>query len=146
MGFLWSMKGGSMVYKTIRIVIICILFLFPLNVFSSSIKEDYELQERCGKSSEDFFRKNYGNGTIKTDSANEFWSYKNHYNKKMNKCFILCEELVPKKKELFDIHENNYYGYLIENDKHQVVFCSVLDKKCKSEKEWDLLVKPYMEE
>jgi hypothetical protein len=50
-------------------------------------------------------------------------------------------------KKFFDVNENREYGSLIqfEND-NKPSTCRILEKDYDSEKEWDLIVKPYMEE
>jgi hypothetical protein len=140
-------------YLGIIILLICSFFLLPQNTYSKSNKEDYELQEKCGKRSNEFFNKEYDNGTVKTKDGTTTTYYTNHYNKKQNKCLLLLKSthiFNDKKKgyryseNLLDIDENQEYGYFIENGKN--IVCFVLDKECKSEKEWELLVKPYMEE
>jgi hypothetical protein len=120
------------------------------------IKEQYslsELQEQCEKRSNEFFSKEYGNGTVKTKDGTTTTYYTNHYNKNQNKCLLLLKSthiFNDKKKSyrylenLLDIDENQEYGYFINNGKN--IVCFVLDKECKTEKEWESLVKPYMEE
>ena len=116
------------------------------------IKEDYELREKCKKRSNEFFSKEYGNGTVKTKDGTTTTYYTNHYNKKQNKCLLLLKSthIFNDKKSyrysenLLDIDENQEYGYFIKNGKN--IVCFVLDKECKSKEGWDLLVKPYMEE
>ena len=112
-----------------------------------------ELQEQCGKRSKEFFSKEYSNGTVNTKDGTTTVNYTNYYNKKQNKCFLLLKSthiFNDKKKgnkyseNLLDIDENQEYGYFIEYVKN--IVCFVLDKECKSEQEWDSLVKPYMEE
>lgn len=50
----------------------------------SKITDLYELRERCGKRCQEYFQHK-----IVPESLNpELWKYENHYNKKMNKCFI----------------------------------------------------------
>lgn len=83
-------------------------------------------------------------------------TYQNHYNKKLNKCFlILTFTNYPKDKRtevsymkrLVDFNENKEYGAFSKFSKKTYPFgCRFLDKSCESEREWDLLVKPYMEE
>jgi hypothetical protein len=109
-----------------------------------SAKEIYELQERCGKQTSEFFKKEYGNGIA---SNGIFSGYQNHYNKKLNKCFIIITSTSPsmKLKNLFDFNENKELGSFVVN-KYLPMDCRVFEKKCKSEEEWDSLVKPYMEE
>ena len=60
-----------------------------------------ELQEQCGKQSEEYFNKEYGNGTINTKMETTDICYTNHYNKKLNKCFILI-----KSTQIFKDNEN----------------------------------------
>ena len=119
----------------------------------SQKKVDYELQEKCGKQSKEYFSKEYENGTVKTKDGTISTYYTNHYNKKQNKCFLLLRftHIYNNKKKgysysekLWDINENNKYGFFVENGKNNL--CFVLDKECKSEEEWNSLVKPYMEE
>jgi uncharacterized membrane protein YhiD involved in acid resistance len=91
---------------------------------SISQKELYDLQEKCRKQSEDWVEKKY---------KGKKYSYNNHYNNKLNKCFILVFE-----KQL---------GYLVVfNDRGGVFIGYILGKKCETEEEWDKFVKPYMEE
>lgn len=141
------------------ILIICVLFLLPFNVYSSSIKEDYDLSERCGKRSEEYFRKEYGNGIVNTDDGQQLSNYQNHYNKKMNKCFFsVISTYISKNKKtnkiesikqkyLFDINESKEYGsFVLWGKQTKPNDCRVLDNSCNSEGEWDSLIKPYMEE
>ena len=117
-------------------------------------KDDYELQEKCEKRCEEYFKEDYGNGFDEDGISN----YTYHYNKKLNKCFILINSIEFIKniedkfknitmKTLFEFNENKEYGSLVLFGKNiKIESCVVLDKSCKSEQEWDLLVAPYMEE
>jgi hypothetical protein len=138
--------------------IISLLFLLTLfgNAYAASSKEDYELQERCGKRAEERFKSAYGNGISKYEENTIMSDYTNHYNTKLNKCFVLTTStIIPKKekesgsysKDLWDINENKNYGSFskfIVGDK--LTSCRVLNKFCASEAEWDALIKPYIEE
>ena len=136
-------------------------FLFLLIVFftisfmplvgcnnQNSTKEQYQLQEQCGKRSDEWFKKKYGN------EDEPSLSYQCHYNKKLNKCFILITEDSKNKldnkpyyrKALFDINENREYGFFFMDDKGTNCFLMVSKKECKDRLEYDSLVKPYMEE
>lgn len=97
--------------------------------------EDYELQESCRKESDKYFTEKY--------SSSNF-SYQNHYNKKLHKCFLLMASKRDKIKDLYAISESTHYGMFMD-DKHGM-YCNVLIQECENETEWDLLVKPYMEE
>ena len=101
-------------------------------------KEQFELQNKCGKISKDFFWKNY--------NSNDHYRF--HYNKKLNKCLMVTTEkgVLGRKKELLDVYENNTYGIMRMNKEQKVTSCDVFRKICKTEDEWDSLVKPYMTE
>lgn len=148
--FYWEWMDKSMYKRSLIIVISFFLFLLlPLNVYSSSIREDYDLSDKCGKRCEEIYHKTYNNGVIETGKNTLFYDYENHYNKKLNKCFMLIREegtITGTKKALTDIQENKTYGHVRKNKDYKIILCWVLDKKCQSVEEWDLLVKPYMED
>lgn len=137
--------------KTANFLIMLIMLPLVLlsNVNGGSVKEEYELQERCAKSAADCFKRWYG----KEDLLNH---YSNHYNKKLNKCFILIiSTTLPKNKPdrpsisklLYDVNEQKEYAsFFMFTDSKQIMDCTVLGKPCSSETEWDTLIKPYMEE
>ncbi len=102
-----------------------------------------QLQKKCSNETERFFRKEYG--------KKELSGYVNHYNRKMNKCFILISspEVASKTiyETLYDHFENKEYGSFYSSiDGRQNVICNMLGTHCKSYDEWQSLVKPYMEE
>jgi hypothetical protein len=122
------------------------------------IKGADELQKQCEKKSEEYFKKEYGGGIINGEKGERLTSsYTDHYNKKFYTCFILMNstEFINMKGEIksiriktfYDLNENREYGSLIqfEND-NKPCSCRILEKYCDSEKEWDLMVKPYMED
>ena len=143
-------------YLGIIIILICSFFLLPQNTYSSSKEEDYKLQERCGKYCDEMFRKVYGNGLTSDENSSIISGYQNHYNKKLNKCFILITSKdYPKDKKtdvllmknIYDFNENKEYGSFSKFRKDVTPSdCNISEKTCNSEQEWDLLVKPYMEE
>jgi hypothetical protein len=108
-----------------------------LSESEKKLKKEEELRGKCEKQCKMFFRKYIDSSKIKL--------HKNHYNKKLTTCFILTSDIKNTEKYLFDVNENKNYGTFIQRN-NNVVFCFVLKKKCNSEKEWDSLVKPYMEE
>jgi len=126
--------------------------------YSGSVKEDYELQERCGKHAEQLFEKFYGNGVNDDKNGLMMSRYNCHYNRKLNKCFMLListGSLKEKTKDnlgfytdkgLWDINENKQFGQFFSGTKTKVVQCEVTGKTCHSESEWDSWIKPYMEE
>ena len=126
--------------------------------FAQSKKEEYELQERCGKRAEEQFRRDWGsNGVINTKEGQVVGSYRNHYNRKLNKCFVLLtSESLPYKEKtprvsrqitLYDINESKDYGlFIMVSGDARPLSCQVAGTRCQSESEWDALVAPYMEE
>lgn len=118
-----------------------------------------ELQEQCVNRSKEYFKKEYGNGIIYGENGERLISrYTNHYNRKLNKCYILItstqfirnnENKIENigLKTLFELNENKKYGSLIKyENNNELINCRILEKYCNLEKEWDLVVKPYMEE
>ena len=135
--------------------IIILSFIFSFSVFAN--KEVYELQERCGKRAAETFKNLYGNKSYKGKDINiDIMRYRNHYSTKLNKCFSLDISegftLNDDKKEsrfymetLFDINENKEYGNYYEQEGMTLV-CSLEDNFCHSRKEWENLLKQYMED
>ena len=116
------------------IILICLFLLISTNTYSSSIKEDYELQERCGKRCEEYFKKEFGNGIISNEEVSGVKNFQNHYNKKLNKCFILITDTgfiknnnkIYKSKSLLDINEKKDYGFFYNYE--TFIICNVLEK------------------
>lgn len=114
-------------------------------------KADYQLQEKkCENKCEEYFKKQYGNGIL--NGGKRTVTYQNHYNKKLNKCFIMLTtnfiiekyKMSYKEKFLFDVNYLRDYAFFYNSGKF--TFCDVERNKCNSEEEWVSLVKPYMEE
>jgi hypothetical protein len=116
----------------------------------------YELQERCGKRAQEVFNKEYGNGNFSKDGKTFIITYTNHYNRRLNKCFVILKAISFSEKKdklgmltdktLWDINEMKQYGSFDQFFKGELFSCQVLDKGCNSEIEWDSLVKSYMED
>jgi hypothetical protein len=115
-------------------------------------KELYELQERCGKRAEEFFRREYGPAFSKD---RQMFNYENHYSSRLNKCFLLeiadvyekGKSASTKNMRLFDFNENREYGTFVGGicDGCGPMACLVQDQVCQSESEWRQLLKPFME-
>jgi len=116
------------------ILLFSLVVLFIFNGCGDDNKADDQLQANCGKSSEEFFKKSY--------DAIYSGFYASHYNKKRNKCYMLFYNPVTKRKILYDVNKSNLRGMFSPDG----IYCFVYEKKCKTEKEWDELVGPYMEE
>lgn len=149
-----------------------LFFLFAFTLFVSpalsqekkskelSTKELYEFSEKCGKYTADEFKKSFGSEGMKSGKdgiTNNMYS--NHYNAKLNKCFMMLKSwFIPKEKDgnvidtktLIDIVENKEIAELTivkeKDHKVRILTCIILDESCNSEYEWEKFVKPYMEE
>lgn len=113
-------------------------------------KQIYELRKECGKSAVEFAQRWKlcdGKGT-----------YQNHYNMKLNVCFIYMTASCNTDKgiddkfwaeSLFDVNENKEYAHYIGrgisfHDKPAA--CYAGNDQCKSLAEFLELIKPYMNE
>jgi len=129
------------------------------SVKAATTKEEYELQERCGIIAKEVFKREHGNGTFKTEYGQTEAVYTNHYNRKLNKCFVMItltdyvyKNNQPEYAKSFvitvnDINENKEYGRfhnIYKQDKP--AFCQVADRTCRDMLEWETLIKPLMEE
>lgn len=136
----------------LSVFFMCVLMLFSCMIGCSPSKEDDPLQQACGKRCAAYFKQEKGEGVFDDQEHSGAVSYKFHYNKKMNACFILLDENGYKRKEdklyemksLWDMKEKKKYGLFFNMGTS--TSCHVLEKKCASEDEWDKLVAPLMEE
>jgi hypothetical protein len=102
--------------------------------------ETTALRNTCEKQCEEW---------VKADERKFFrdkFTHQNHYNTRLDKCFILLQYTKKQSKILKNIIENKIYGSFRSKQDGKIIICNVLEKTCKSEEEWDSLVKPYMEE
>ena len=116
----------------------------------------YELQERCGKQAENWFRSEWGHaGVTNTKKGQATANYRNHFNGAMSKCFVLLTYLdLPYKDKkqspstqitLFDVNENKEYGTFFKFANSELLFqCDVEKRHCKSRDEWETMIAPYM--
>jgi hypothetical protein len=120
-----------------------------------SDEEVYERSEKCAKSAAQWINKpgDTKEGVSGDAMGTTVMNYTNHYNSKLNQCLALVTtRYVPKDKgatvrtkALYNIHENKEIAGITKiND--GVVECKFNDEWCRSEDEWEALVKPYMEE
>src|SRR5262249_17092058 len=116
-------------------------------------------QERCGKRAAERFRQEYGQeGLYKTEDGAASTGYRNHYSSKLNKCFILVTttDLPTKGKSkgnsttlmlLYDLNENREDGNYFKREADPFPLeCRVAGRVCRSEAEWETLIKPFMDD
>ena len=123
-----------------------------------SQQHSLDLQEKCA----DQARKEFALSGYK---PKDLAGFENHYNQKLNKCFILYQATTPAtgstvfvNKTLNDAFEGkNYAQYAWKSDEHkkywevapfvcQVTTPSSEEKFCHSTEEFEQLVKPYMQD
>lgn len=122
----------------------------------SNASADYDLQAKCSKDAKAWFNENFSR-----DKDTMFLDFTNHYNKSLNKCFILVEyhfSFGPSGSwtndiSLWDIYENSKYGDFAENHlittapkfetQSKVYQCAVAGQQCKTMEEFNNLTSSY---
>lgn len=140
---------------TILIFLVAIsVFAFQKEIFAEQNgidrKQIYELSKECGQNAFIFSQRvRLCDGKV---------TYNNHYNLKLNKCFIYmsssCEGNKSKNDQfysesLIDVNENKDYGTYIGTGKiidDKPAMCNVSGKPCKSLLEFQNLIQPFMTE
>jgi hypothetical protein len=117
---------------------------------------DYDLQAKCGKDARTWFDEN-----SPREKTTKFLVFRNHYNKPMNKCYILVEHHYDLDDRLswgnnialWDVYENAKYANFIgatriytnpARTEESVIACESEDKKCKTIDEFNEIVTPYL--
>ncbi len=120
-------------------------------------KEQYELQERCGKRAQEFFERRWGDGIRNTDVGYITAAYESNYYPELNRCFILMEvqsikfpnEEIFEERFLYDPNTNKVYGSFIwPAGKPNPTVCNLSVEKrqaCSTVWEWNALVAPYID-
>lgn len=122
---------------------------------SASKKENqavqiYDLESKCAKDAKDYFSANW-----RTDDTTAGLDYTNHYNRALNKCFVLVrrQTFINPKEEwnrdvtLADVHERVNYGEFLENHagtSTRLAACAVGGASCAAEQDFETRIKPYM--
>jgi hypothetical protein len=121
----------------------------------------YDLQAKCSKDARIWFNENWSR-----DKNTILLDFTNHYDAKLNKCFILVEyhyksdfagpggNSWTNDMSLTDVQQNAKLAYFAENHitnwkpeyslRNEVISCNVLDKECKTGDEFNNLVSDYM--
>jgi hypothetical protein len=128
-----------------------VLFLIPLLisiliVSQTSAQSTLALQEKCAQGAKVLVDNIFHPG-----SGENIVVYEAHYNKKVDKCFVLVSLSIPELylKTLYNVFENKEIGYYSENyyeDSRGKVFSKVQNVACNSLDEFEALIRPYMEE
>ena len=139
------------------------LFFTIIIISDANAQSTLALQEKCAE----FVKKNLGEpGVIDRGKKDDLsmMGYTNHYNKKMDKCFVLIsythfthtakgQDQTQFHQELWNAMDGKEIGLYSSNQvkegsswKHYENGCKVGDTICHSKTEFDALIKPYMEE
>jgi hypothetical protein len=112
---------------------------------------DYDLQAKCSRDAKTWFNENWSR-----DKDTLLLDFTNHYNKSMNKCFILVEYNYSigangswvSSSQLSDVYENSKFATFAEHHSastdDRVNICELSDKKCKTPEEFNDFVRPYL--
>jgi hypothetical protein len=128
------------------------------NGYAATAKDEYELEERCGKNAREFVKYEYG--YIHAEIVGQpSVTFVNHYNKKLNKCFVMTtiarmvyknnqpEAVASLLYELKEVNEHKSYGsFHYDNAQNKLISCNVVATICYDVLQWQSLVKAYMEE
>lgn len=135
--------------KTSHLAIVIIFLALFLIAGCRQSKEDYV----CEEQSKAYFKQEFGDGMFDNREGAGTVTYKSHYNKKLKKCFLLLDENGYKRsvdklynvKTLLDVTEKKKYGFY-SNIIGISTECIFSGMTCRSEEEWNSLVRPYMKE
>ncbi|MCK9615102.1 MAG: hypothetical protein M0R48_06330 [Candidatus Omnitrophica bacterium] len=125
---------------------------FPAKSVSKSSTEIMELENKCFLAASDFFKENGFNP--------KNCGFQNHYNSKLNKCFINIKSAKMEEggrlsfhKLLYDVYNRKKYGeysWKPEDGKNywevKPSICFTLDKSCRAVEDYESFAKEYMEE
>jgi hypothetical protein len=132
-----------------RVLVVAAALLVGTATHAQPNKEQYELQERCGKWTAEVFAKDWDTEVSNTELGQTIRNYENHYNSRLNKCIYLeitnTRGKAPSRRmRLVDLNENREIATYREVGPW--VLCSVQEKECETEDEWRTLIKPFMED
>ena len=141
------------------IIVVALIFLTASNsglaYTDMSARDAYEMQQKCAKDAKAYFVENEGSSGISEDTKGTYnkW-YENHYNKDLNRCFILVEYKKIGGKggstakwavyNLIDVNENRTYASLMTGDSDEAITCIFNDSRCVTSTEWWTKVRAYM--
>ena len=120
---------------------------------AATADEEYTLSERCLQNARAHWESTYKNEAEKNKTST--WvDYENHYSRKLGKCFFMeiratdqSDGRVFMKYQLFDFLDHKGIGFFwgFQNSQN-TSGCKVKGTVCSNKIEWDILIRPYMEE
>lgn len=110
---------------------------------TTSIIGNIDFQEKCAKQAEKLYN------DISKPKENSLNGFINHYNPKLGKCFVLMRFNSFGKfisKYLYDAYESKLYAkYFRDIENTKPLVCTILDKSCQNDEEFDSFINIYME-
>jgi hypothetical protein len=142
-------------YVVIPVILIGVILIIWESSNKQTQQESLALQSECANQSQTFYN-NYTSEQIQNisqmfpaEAAEMTYTYTDHYNGALNKCFILInrqEGLVGENRiELFDAFENKEYALYDMDPAVKGPYCTIEDKQCSSKTEFDTFVETYMQ-
>jgi hypothetical protein len=118
----------------------------------------YDVQEKCGRVSRDWFKQFFGDRQSHTKDFSSS-NFTNHYNGKLNRCFVLIASFSTIRddktkqlksgddRHLVDVNENADVGtYFKFSDMERTLSCSIAGQNCGSLSEREQATNSYMKE
>ena len=117
----------------------------------------YDFQERCGKQAREWFQTGFKDGVERVHNGKMLSSFQNHYSLTLKRCFILTANVTIETENgkrssstmrtLLDINDNRELGFYFKRGLDAAPFqCEVNELPCRSDEEWQELLKPYLED
>jgi hypothetical protein len=118
------------------------IFVLPFCSFSGYVYAQSTLhrQEKCLQGAKNW---------LNDHSTKGIYEHYNHYNKRLDKCFIRVDYLFDsgsKAVGVEDVFEWKAVGSFFETEGGAIMRCYVESKTCSNRTEFEALIKPYMEE
>ncbi len=139
--------------KRFMLILSILLFSFIAYANSSYAKDISKLRKECGENAREYFQVYSAANTDKDVSPQ--WDFRNHYNVKMDKCFILISKFTPlylnkivEEHYIVDLGDNSTYAAFMKvSDEPEARICKGWEiGKCASFEEWLDLIGHYLAE
>ena len=143
------------------IILFVVCYIFLLSKKNLKVSSSLTLQEMCSKGSKVFFNENYPQNPLQfVPGIDDYNSYTNHYNKKLDKCFILINDhrgsgsgdhqIISDATRLYDVYEDKEYATWFTGpqrlgEMNNTSFYNILGNAC-NDKDFQSFIKSYMEE
>jgi hypothetical protein len=139
-------------WQRIGIVVWVVGFIVvtAVDAFGEPNKVEYELRERCGKRAQEVWKRDFGDQDTKTRHVVSV--YENHYNSKLNKCFLAVntsvteDNKVTQERKLYDVDENKTYARYSSDGPFLTctIYIGNAKRQCGSELQWLDLIQIYI--